>query len=154
MIQSFKDLGIKMERMEAIKLFNRFVHKKFLFRKFFNTDLNFRMDSDGSLNISFDEWRDFLLLADSSNIHDLISYWRHSTVSFHCFCFKFTFNRFICDFVCFLKKNIISYHYFLSSVSLSLSLSLFLTLYVFSNTKINQIGRKKRLIYQISKTSM
>ncbi|CAO1412510.1 unnamed protein product, partial [Diamesa tonsa] len=81
MIQSFKDLGIKMERTEAIKLFNRFVHKKFLFRKFFNenTDLNFRMDSDGSLNISFDEWRDFLLLADSSNIHDLISYWRHST---------------------------------------------------------------------------
>lgn len=40
-----------------------------------------RMDQDGSLNISFNEWRDFLLLAPSDNIHDLIKYWRHSTVS-------------------------------------------------------------------------
>lgn len=39
------------------------------------------MDQDGSLNISFNEWRDFLLLAPSDNIHDLIKYWRHSTVS-------------------------------------------------------------------------
>lgn len=40
-----------------------------------------RMDQDGSLNISFNEWRDFLLLAPSDNIHDIIKYWRHSTVS-------------------------------------------------------------------------
>lgn len=39
------------------------------------------MDQDGSLFISFNEWRDFLLLAPSDNIHDLIKYWRHSTVS-------------------------------------------------------------------------
>lgn len=39
------------------------------------------MDQDGSLNISFDEWRDFLLLAPSTDIHELIKYWRHSTVS-------------------------------------------------------------------------
>lgn len=39
------------------------------------------MDQDGSLNISFDEWRDFLLLAPSHDIHQLIKYWRHSTVS-------------------------------------------------------------------------
>lgn len=39
------------------------------------------MDQDGSLNISFNEWRDFLLLAPSDNIHDIIKYWRHSTVS-------------------------------------------------------------------------
>lgn len=39
------------------------------------------MDQDGSLNISFNEWRDFLLLAPSSDIHDLIKFWRHSTVS-------------------------------------------------------------------------
>ncbi|XP_065162514.1 calcium-binding mitochondrial carrier protein SCaMC-2 isoform X3 [Atheta coriaria] len=37
------------------------------------------MDQDGSLNISFDEWRDFLLLAPSTDIHQLIYYWRHST---------------------------------------------------------------------------
>jgi solute carrier family 25 (mitochondrial phosphate transporter), member 23/24/25/41 len=59
---AFKDLGIEMDRVEATKLLSR-------------------MDVDGSLNISFDEWRDFLLLAPSTDIHDLISYWRHSTVS-------------------------------------------------------------------------
>lgn len=42
------------------------------------------MDQDGSLNISYDEWRDFLLLAPSNNIQDLITYWRHSTVSLFC----------------------------------------------------------------------
>lgn len=39
------------------------------------------MDQDGSLNISFNEWRDFLLLAPGDNLHDIIKYWRHSTVS-------------------------------------------------------------------------
>jgi len=39
------------------------------------------MDKDGSLNISFNEWRDFMLLAPSTDIHDLIKFWRHSTVS-------------------------------------------------------------------------
>lgn len=39
------------------------------------------MDKDGSLNISYDEWRDFLLLAPSADIHELVKYWRHSTVS-------------------------------------------------------------------------
>lgn len=39
------------------------------------------MDQDGSLNISFNEWRDFLLLAPSDNIQEIIKYWRHSTVS-------------------------------------------------------------------------
>jgi solute carrier family 25 phosphate transporter 23/24/25/41 len=40
------------------------------------------MDKDGSLNISFNEWRDFLLYAPTTDIHELIQYWRHSTVSF------------------------------------------------------------------------
>lgn len=39
------------------------------------------MDQDGTLTISFDEWRDFLLLAPTTDIHDLIKFWRHSTVS-------------------------------------------------------------------------
>lgn len=39
------------------------------------------MDKDGSLEISFNEWRDFLLYAPSTDIHELILYWRHSTVS-------------------------------------------------------------------------
>jgi hypothetical protein len=40
-----------------------------------------RMDQDGSLNISYDEWRDYLLLAPATDIHALIHFWRHSTVS-------------------------------------------------------------------------
>jgi solute carrier family 25 phosphate transporter 23/24/25/41 len=43
--------------------------------------LIFRMDQDGSLAISFDEWRDYLLYAPSTDIIEIISYWRHSTVS-------------------------------------------------------------------------
>ncbi|XP_035742710.1 calcium-binding mitochondrial carrier protein SCaMC-2-like isoform X1 [Vespa mandarinia] len=60
LIRAFKDLGIEMDRGEATKLLQR-------------------MDKDGSLNISFNEWRDFLLYAPSANIHELIQYWRHST---------------------------------------------------------------------------
>ncbi|CAD7082846.1 unnamed protein product [Hermetia illucens] len=60
LISAFKDLGIEMDLGEAKKLLQR-------------------MDQDGSLNISFDEWRDFLLLAPSTDIHDLIKFWRHST---------------------------------------------------------------------------
>ncbi|XP_058829911.1 mitochondrial adenyl nucleotide antiporter SLC25A25 isoform X4 [Topomyia yanbarensis] len=60
LIVAFKDLGIEMDRHEAAKLLKR-------------------MDKDGSLNISFNEWRDFLLLAPSSDIHELVRYWRHST---------------------------------------------------------------------------
>lgn len=41
----------------------------------------FRMDQDGSLAISFDEWRDYLLYAPSTDIIEIIKYWRHSTVS-------------------------------------------------------------------------
>lgn len=62
MIEAFKELGIDMDRHEAAKLLKR-------------------MDKDGSLNISYDEWRDFLLLAPSADIHELVKYWRHSTVS-------------------------------------------------------------------------
>lgn len=39
------------------------------------------MDQDGSLKISFDEWRDFLLYAPSTNLLDIIEYWHHTTVS-------------------------------------------------------------------------
>jgi hypothetical protein len=38
------------------------------------------MDQDGSLAISFDEWRDFLLYAPSTDIIEILKYWRHSTV--------------------------------------------------------------------------
>ncbi|XP_017842410.1 calcium-binding mitochondrial carrier protein SCaMC-3 isoform X1 [Drosophila busckii] len=61
LISAFKDLGLDIDVDEAKKLLGR-------------------MDKDGSLNISFNEWRDFMLLAPSTDIHDLIKFWRHSTV--------------------------------------------------------------------------
>ena len=60
MITSFKELGVNMDYHEAVKLFKR-------------------MDKDGSLDISYNEWRSFLLLAPSTDIHDIVKYWRHST---------------------------------------------------------------------------
>lgn len=41
------------------------------------------MDQDGSLNISFDEWRDFLLYAPSTTLRDIIEYWHHTTVRYY-----------------------------------------------------------------------
>ncbi|XP_048004763.1 calcium-binding mitochondrial carrier protein SCaMC-2 isoform X1 [Leguminivora glycinivorella] len=60
LISAFADLGIAVGRNEA-------------------TNLLKRMDQDGSLNISYDEWRDYLLLAPATDIHALIHFWRHST---------------------------------------------------------------------------
>jgi len=48
-------------------------------KKYFIKYRLYRMDQDGSLEISFNEWRDFLLYAPSTDIRDLIKYWRHST---------------------------------------------------------------------------
>ncbi|KAG8231093.1 hypothetical protein J437_LFUL011061 [Ladona fulva] len=63
LIRAFKDLGVGIDRNEAMNLLTR-------------------MDQDGSLNINFDEWRDYLLYAPSTDIHELIKFWRHSTVSY------------------------------------------------------------------------
>lgn len=60
MIAAFKELGVNIDYNEAVRLFNR-------------------MDKDGSLDISYNEWRSFLLLAPSTDIHDIVKYWRHST---------------------------------------------------------------------------
>lgn len=60
LMKAFNELGVEIERNEASNLLQR-------------------MDQDGSLNISFDEWRDFLLYAPSTDIISLIKYWRHAT---------------------------------------------------------------------------
>jgi len=39
-----------------------------------------RIDKADTLTITFDEWREFLLLHPSSSIHDIVHYWRHATV--------------------------------------------------------------------------
>ncbi|CAH0703206.1 unnamed protein product [Spodoptera exigua] len=60
LISAFADMGIAVGRNEA-------------------TNLLKRMDQDGSLTISYDEWRDYMLLAPATDIHSLIHFWRHST---------------------------------------------------------------------------
>ncbi|XP_064078368.1 mitochondrial adenyl nucleotide antiporter SLC25A25-like isoform X4 [Macrobrachium nipponense] len=57
---SFSRLGVHITDDEAQKLLQR-------------------MDKDGTLDISFDEWRDYLLFHPSANLHDIILYWRHAT---------------------------------------------------------------------------
>ncbi|CAN7993378.1 unnamed protein product [Ixodes hexagonus] len=57
---SFQRLGVNIDHDEAVRLLRR-------------------MDKDGSLSISFEEWRDYLLFHPSSEIHDIISHWRHAT---------------------------------------------------------------------------
>lgn len=61
LIRAFKELGIEIAQEEATKLLQR-------------------MDQDGSLKISFDEWRDFLLYAPSTTLLDIIEYWHHTTI--------------------------------------------------------------------------
>lgn len=43
--------------------------------------LFFRMDRDETLLINYDEWRAFLLFNPSSDIRDIIHFWRHANVS-------------------------------------------------------------------------
>lgn len=84
LISAFADLGIEMDKTEATKLLQRYfsIFSFDLNKFYYKNRLPYRMDQDGSLNISFDEWRDFLLLAPSTDILGLIKFWRHSTVSF------------------------------------------------------------------------
>ena len=42
------------------------------------------MDKDGSLEISFNQWRDFLLFHPTTDLREIIQYWRHSTVTTCC----------------------------------------------------------------------
>lgn len=60
LIGAFKKLGIGIDRKEAENLLRR-------------------MDKDGTLEIDFDEWRDYLLFHPSTELHDIIQYWRHAT---------------------------------------------------------------------------
>lgn len=59
-MNAFKRLGVMIDDQEALKLLKR-------------------MDKDGNLTITFDEWRDYLLFNPSSELHDIIKYWRHAT---------------------------------------------------------------------------
>lgn len=49
--------------------------------------VNYRMGEDSRLEISWEDWRDYLLMSPSADFHDIVHYWRHSTVIlfFHSF---------------------------------------------------------------------
>ena len=59
---AFNNLGINIGSEEAEKLVAR-------------------LDDDNSLDISFEEWRDYLLFHPSSDLASIINSWRHNTVS-------------------------------------------------------------------------
>ncbi len=40
-----------------------------------------RIDKDGSLGVEWKEFRNFMQLAPSANLSDLVSYWRQNLVS-------------------------------------------------------------------------
>ena len=47
---------------------------------FFFFFIYFRIDKDGSLDIGFSEWRDFLLFHPTTDLKEIFQFWRHSTV--------------------------------------------------------------------------
>ncbi|ELT87912.1 hypothetical protein CAPTEDRAFT_133948, partial [Capitella teleta] len=59
---AFKNMGVNIDRVEAKRLVTR-------------------MDRDETLLINYDEWRAFLLFNPSSDIRDIIHFWRHANVS-------------------------------------------------------------------------
>jgi len=61
---AFKNLGINICSEEAEKLVSR-------------------LDDDNSLDISYEEWRDYLMFHPSSNIDDIIEYWRKESYLSH-----------------------------------------------------------------------
>ena len=46
----------------------------------------YRIDKDKTLEISFDEWRDYFLFHPTTDMREIIQYWRHSTVSINSWC--------------------------------------------------------------------
>ena len=42
-----------------------------------------RMDKDGNVEISWEEWREYLLLQPHTSVHSIFRIWSHSTVRGH-----------------------------------------------------------------------
>jgi len=60
-VDGFKKMGIVITANEAAALLNR-------------------INDDNSLDISFEEWRDYLLFHPSSDLKDIINHWRKTTI--------------------------------------------------------------------------
>ncbi|CAF0738764.1 unnamed protein product [Didymodactylos carnosus] len=61
LVYYFKKLGIPLDLDEANKLVQK-------------------MDSDHSLEITWNEWRSFMLFTPSLEAHDMLQYWRHASL--------------------------------------------------------------------------
>ena len=61
------------------------------------TMMSFRINvKDHSLDISFEEWRDYLLFHPSADLADIIASWRHNTVNPIENRFFFSYFAFLC----------------------------------------------------------
>ena len=73
------------------------------------------MDKDGTLKVDWNEWRNYLLLHPSSDLKDIVAYWRHATVSRKCIDNQLHVCSAICkgqDWLSLLKLRVIDYHSF------------------------------------------
>ncbi|CAG7716255.1 unnamed protein product [Allacma fusca] len=59
-ISAFHDIGISLKPEEAKAMIRRIAE-------------------DGSVEITWEEWRDYLILSPSADLHDVFRYWRHAT---------------------------------------------------------------------------
>ncbi|XP_043541712.1 calcium-binding mitochondrial carrier protein SCaMC-2-like isoform X2 [Chiloscyllium plagiosum] len=60
-MQSLRDLGVHISEQQAEKILKR-------------------MDTNGTMTIDWNEWRDYHLLHPADNIPEIILYWKHSTI--------------------------------------------------------------------------
>lgn len=64
-IDAFQHLGVTIDSEEANKLIKK-------------------IKNDGTVSISFEEWRDYLILHPATEITELMTYWKHSVSDYNC----------------------------------------------------------------------
>ncbi|XP_032721852.1 calcium-binding mitochondrial carrier protein SCaMC-2 isoform X8 [Lontra canadensis] len=72
-MQSLRDLGVKISEQQAEKILKRIRTGHFWGPVTY-------MDKNGTMTIDWNEWRDYHLLHPVENIPEIILYWKHSTV--------------------------------------------------------------------------
>ena len=71
-----KKMGVEANDSEVKKLLEKLVNS---FVHFFYSFL--RMDKDGNIRISWEEWRDYLLLQPHTSMKSIFQIWKHASVS-------------------------------------------------------------------------
>uniref|UniRef100_A0A804HLB0 Solute carrier family 25 member 25 n=2 Tax=Homo sapiens TaxID=9606 RepID=A0A804HLB0_HUMAN len=72
-MQSLRDLGVKISEQQAEKILKRIRTGHFWGPVTY-------MDKNGTMTIDWNEWRDYHLLHPVENIPEIILYWKHSTI--------------------------------------------------------------------------